>query len=109
MIRTLLIGCTLLVSAPAVIADDVEVAITETVAAETIVANVNGMVCDFCAQAVNKVFKKEEAVEAVDVSLDDGTITITCKPGETLDDARVEKLVKKSGYALVSIDRGDAG
>jgi len=31
----------------------------------TIVATVNGLVCDFCAQALKKVFQKEEAVKAL--------------------------------------------
>ena len=31
--------------------------------AQTVTAKVNGLVCDFCAQAVRKVFKKQDAVE----------------------------------------------
>lgn len=73
---------------------------------ETITAKVNGMVCDFCARAVNKVFKKNDAVETVDVDLDTGEIIIALKDGGELADEEVERLVKKSGYALVSIERG---
>lgn len=73
--------------------------------APVIVAQVNGLVCDFCAQALKKVFKKEDAVESLDVDLDAGEIRIALKDGETLSDDRVEKLIRKSGYALVSTTR----
>ena len=109
MWKAILLGTALLATAQYSYAENKDTAVTEIAQGSEIVAHVNGMVCDFCAQAVNKVFKKEDAVEDVAVNLDDGTITISCKPGETLADERVEKLVKKSGYALVSIDRGEAG
>ncbi len=79
---------------------------TETTATATLIkARVNGMVCDFCAQAVEKVFLREDAVDTVTIDLDDGTIAIILKPGQALGDERIAELVKKSGYALVSIDR----
>ena len=82
---------------------------TENEITQTLVtAKVNGMVCDFCARAVTKVFGKEDAVENVHVDLDNGEIHVTLKPGTTLSDERVETLVKKSGYDLVSIKRETA-
>ena len=81
---------------------------TTAAAGETIVAKVNGMVCDFCAQAVTKVFGREDAVESVDVDLDNGEIKVAMKPDMTLDDATIENLVRKSGYALVAIERPSA-
>ena len=41
-----------------------------------IVTSVNGLVCDFCAQALKKVFQKEEAVKALKVDLDEGEVRI---------------------------------
>ncbi len=75
--------------------------------AQTVTAKVNGLVCDFCAQAVRKVFKKQEAVESVNVDLDTGEIVLGLKAGATLDDETIGKLIRKSGYSLVSIDRGE--
>ena len=71
-------------------------------------AKVKGMVCDFCARAIEKVFGREDAVERVSVDLDAGAINIAFKPGENLSDDRIAELIRKSGYALVSIDRGGA-
>ncbi len=80
---------------------------TETVASEAtmLTVNVKGMVCDFCARAVTKVFGKNDAVDSVHVDLDEGEIHVGLKPGKSLSDNEVEKLVKKSGYALVSVTR----
>ncbi len=78
----------------------------EAMSAQTLLtAKVNGMVCDFCARAVTKVFGKEDAVETVHVDLDNGEIHLTLKSGAEMSDDRVETLVKKSGYDLVSIER----
>lgn len=73
-----------------------------------ITAKVNGMVCDFCARAVTKVFGKQDAVENVHVDLDKGEIHVTLKAGADLSDETVADLVKKSGYDLVSIERETA-
>lgn len=74
-------------------------------AGETVKAHVNGLVCDFCARTIQKVFGKQEAVENVNVNLTDKLITLGMKDGQTLDDATITKLVNDSGYALVSIER----
>lgn len=81
-------------------------AVTKPAAAgETVTASVNGLVCDFCAQSVKKVFRKEAAVSDVKVDLDAGKVVIVMKPGKTLADERIKTLIKKSGYALTGIER----
>ena len=69
----------------------------------TVVAKVNGLVCDFCAQALKKVFKKEDAVETISVDLDAGEVRVFLKDGQNLSDDRLAKLIRKSGYSLVDI------
>lgn len=71
-------------------------------------ARVNGMVCDFCARAVQKVFRKEPGVESVHVDLDTGAIIVGLEAGAEITDERVAELVRKSGYAFVSLSRSDA-
>lgn len=75
---------------------------------EIIMLNVNGLVCDFCAESIRKIFGKEEAVQKVHVDLANGKVRVDLKPGKTMDDATLEGLIRKSGYALVSIDRNVA-
>jgi len=79
--------------------------LTAAVSAETIRATVNGMVCGFCATAIEKTFKKQPEVNAVNVDLKDRLVTVTTKPGQTIDDPKFKKLMTNTGYSVVSIDR----
>ncbi|MEN9799314.1 MAG: hypothetical protein RL653_3010 [Pseudomonadota bacterium] len=74
-------------------------------AGERITVAVRGMVCSFCAQGLDKIFKDEPAVAKVDVSLDLEQMVIQLKPGATLDDARLRKLVGDAGFDVLGIDR----
>lgn len=104
MLRTLLTAAFLAVAAPSPTAlADAPPATAST--GETIAAKVNGLVCDFCARATEKVFMKRDEVADIDVNLDTGIVTIALKPGASLDDATVKKLIADSGYALVSLER----
>ena len=80
-------------------------ALTAAVSADTIRATVNGMVCGFCATSIEKTFKKQSGVSAVNVDLKDRLVTVTTKRGQTLDDARVKKLLTNSGYSVANINR----
>lgn len=66
---------------------------------------VNGMVCDFCARALEKVFGEREEVQDIKVDLDKSSIHIVMEEGKTLDDATLRQLITDSGYAIDSIDR----
>lgn len=108
ILLTALAATTFAVASPTAIAQGTTTTDTSTAAQTMVTAKVNGMVCDFCARAVTKVFGKEDAVENVHVDLDNGEIHVTLKSGAELSDERVESLVKKSGYDLVSIERETA-
>ena len=97
-----------LAASPAAFADELATGAVVPADASLITAKVNGMVCDFCAQAVTYMFNKDEAVDAVDVDLDNGEIRVTLKAGASMTDERVEELVTKSGYDLVEILRANA-
>ena len=66
---------------------------------------VNGMVCDFCARAVTKVFTKNDLVDAVDVDLDAGAIIFETRGCDLLDEETIKQMVHYSGYDFVSIER----
>lgn len=73
---------------------------------EPIVAKVLGVVCEFCSTAMNKTFGKRDDVAAVYVDLDESTLNLVLKPGETITDKALRKAVKKSGYKVDKIERG---
>lgn len=76
-------------------------------AAKSINIKVNGMVCDFCAQSVWKVFNDYDAVEDTLVDLDKAMVIVTLKEGQDLTDEQLEKAINYSGYDFVSLERID--
>ncbi|MEM1379521.1 MAG: heavy-metal-associated domain-containing protein [Pseudomonadota bacterium] len=74
---------------------------------EPVVAEVLGVVCDFCAKAMNKTFGKRDEVAAVYVDLDTKALNLVFQPSQTLSDEIIGKLVEKAGYKTKAIHRGD--
>jgi len=66
---------------------------------------VNGMVCGFCAQGIEKKFHAEPSVDQVKVSLNDKLVRLTLKDGKTLDDATIRKVLTDAGYSVQKIQR----
>ena len=71
---------------------------------DEVIIDVHGMVCDFCARAIEKVFSKKDEVSSIDVNLDDSKIIIIMKDGKTIDNAELKKLIIDSGYDVVRIN-----
>ena len=83
----------------------ITISVSTAAPAETIKATVNGMVCGFCATAIEKTFRKQPEVKSVNVDLNNRLVTLTTKEGQALDDGRIAHLLKNSGYSVVKIDR----
>lgn len=75
---------------------------------EPVAVDVLGVVCDFCAKAMNRTFGRRAEVAATYVDLDLKTLNFVFAPGATLPDEEITELVRKSGYRLRAIRRGDA-
>ena len=70
---------------------------------QSVTVNVSGLVCDFCARAIEKVFGKQESIETVIVDLDAKTIVLNFKDKQNMDDTKITELVTNAGYKVVSI------
>lgn len=77
------------------------------VAATTLRIEVNGLVCAFCAQGIDKTLRALPATADVVVSLEKRLVGVALKPGQTLDDATVTKAITDAGYAVVKITRSE--
>ncbi len=75
--------------------------------ARTIYADVNGLVCDFCARALEKTLGKKEEVKDINVDLDKKVVTINFHEGQDLDDETITKLIIDAGYDVRGIRRPD--
>jgi cation transport ATPase len=76
-----------------------------TALADTIKVSVNGMVCAFCATGIEKTFKAQSEVKTINVDLEKKLVTIETKQDQTIDDAKVKRLIANAGYSLVGITR----
>lgn len=83
----------------------ISLAFSAVASADTIQAKVNGMVCGFCATGIEKTFKAQPEVRTVNVDLEKKLVTVATKEGQTIDDAKLKKLISNAGYSVVSIDR----
>lgn len=75
---------------------------------KAVVADVLGVVCDFCAVAMNKIFGKRDEVAAVYVDLDTKALNLVFKPGQDLDDETIAALAVEAGYRIAAVYRDDA-
>jgi copper chaperone CopZ len=73
--------------------------------AETIEMTVNGLVCGFCAQGIEKTLRKNAATEDVVVSLEHRLVAIATKPGADISDEVLSKALKDAGYDVKVIVR----
>ena len=74
-------------------------------AGQLVTIGVNGMVCDFCAIALEKVFNEKEEVKKIEVSLEDKAVRVFLKEGQNLDDDALREMVVNSGYNVRDITR----
>ncbi len=71
---------------------------------KTVTAKVNGMVCAFCSNSLEKKFNKRKEVESVDVNLDTKLITVVFKENKSFAKKKIKKMIKTSGFSVVSVN-----
>jgi mercuric ion binding protein len=65
---------------------------------------VNGMVCSFCAQGIEKSIMKMDDAKAIFVDLKNKVVVIEAKEGKTLNEKLISQEIKDSGYDVVKIE-----
>jgi copper chaperone CopZ len=75
-------------------------AATMTSTAATIEMTVNGLVCAFCAQGIEKKLKKFPATAEVVVSLEHRLVAVGLKDGTDISDDDLRKALTDSGYTV---------
>ncbi|MDI1309051.1 MAG: heavy metal-associated domain-containing protein [Methylotenera sp.] len=73
-------------------------------ATQTIKANVNGMVCAFCAQGIERKMRALSQTKDVYVNLKQRVVAVELKDGQTLSNDTVKDLIKDAGYEVTSIE-----
>lgn len=83
-------------------------ALSGLAAAKTIEVEVNGLVCAFCAQGIEKTLRTFPATDDVFVSLEHRLVAIALKENQTIDEVALKKAITDAGYTAVDIDYTDA-
>jgi copper chaperone CopZ len=74
-------------------------------AADTIKVTIKATACDLCESAIEKTFRAQPEVKSVDVDLENELVTIQTRHGQTMDDAKIRKLLANAGYSVVAVAR----
>jgi copper chaperone CopZ len=75
--------------------------------AATIEMTVNGLVCAFCAQGIEKKLRKFPATADVVVSLEHRLVAVFLKDGQDIPDADLRKALTDAGYTAKAISRSE--
>lgn len=75
--------------------------------AATIELTVNGLVCGFCAQGIEKTLRRNAATDDVFVSLENRLVAIATKTDTDIPDEVLRKALQDAGYDVKAIARTD--
>ncbi len=89
------------------IAAALAVLVAQSATAATVEMNVNGLVCAFCAQGIEKKLRKLPATADVVVSLEQRLVAVALKDGQDISDADLRKALTDAGYKVIAIQRTD--
>jgi len=59
--------------------------------------SVSGMVCDFCARGIEKIFSKDKSVLKLDVDLSGGKVLIAFDKDQIIDFEDIKKKILSNG------------
>ena len=76
-------------------------------AANTIKIDVDGLVCAFCAQRIEKKMKAQAATDKVFVSLEKKVVAVSLKHGQDISDDKLRAEITDAGYVVKGITRSD--
>ena len=75
--------------------------------AATIEMDVNGLVCAFCAQGIEKKLRAFPATSDVVVSLEERLVAVSTQEGQDIADDELRHALTDAGYTVMKIQRPD--
>lgn len=80
---------------------------TALAATQTLKVTVNGMVCAFCAQGIEKKIRALNETQDVYVNLKQRIVAVELKDGKTLSNDILKSLIKDAGYDVTTIEMSE--
>ena len=68
------------------------------------VVSVTGMVCDFCARGIEKTFKKDKSVLAIDVDLAKGKVLVAYEKSREIDFDEIKNKILINGQNATNLE-----
>tara|TARA_B100000927_G_scaffold280425_1_gene264953 strand:+ start:105 stop:404 length:300 start_codon:yes stop_codon:yes gene_type:complete len=72
----------------------------------SIYAYVNGLVCEFCARALEKTIGNQEEVKSINVDLKQKVVIVKLFDGKSLEEEKLISLINDAGYDVTEISYG---
>jgi cation transport ATPase len=72
-------------------------------AAQSLKAEVNGMVCAFCAQGIEKKLRALPQTQDVYVNLKQRIVAVEFREGQSITPQALKDLVKDAGYEVIAV------
>ena len=96
--------------APALSAEEAQAKLAAALAdgGEITMAEIDRLECPYCAAALEKDLLDRREIEAAVVDLRAQTISFVTKPGASVDDGLLRKLLKRQGHHALSIRRASS-
>ena len=69
-------------------------------AGNTVELTVDGMVCSFCAQGIEKKLRENSATDDVFISLEHHIVAVSMKGKQSISDAELTKVLTEAGYSV---------
>lgn len=82
-------------------------AFATSAAEKTIKVDVDGLVCAFCAQGIEKKMKAQPATARVLVSLEKKVALVALKDGQDIADDKIRSEITDAGYVVKGITRSE--
>lgn len=76
----------------------------QALATNTIKAEVNGMVCAFCAKGIEKKLKSLPETQSTFVDLNRRVVVLEIKDGQHVTDSAFSKVIQDAGYSVSNIE-----
>jgi periplasmic mercuric ion binding protein len=80
---------------------------TSAQATQSLKAQVNGMVCAFCAQGIEKKLRALGQTKDVYVNLKQKVVAVEIKDGQSLSHEAFTALIKDAGYEVTAVETVD--
>jgi copper chaperone CopZ len=69
---------------------------------------INGMVCSFCSQGIERKLRTLGAVQTIKVNIEKHHVSVLLRPGKQVSDDQLRKLVRDAGFEVREIKRSES-